>query len=209
LEVRARDREKVIAQLDAEKLDLEVHACDREKVIAQLRAHAHELEDAVKIKDGKIIGLQSRLADAEAQRDGISHQVRRLEHDLEQNRQDRVRELASLKRNDFDERLPPELTGWRWIAPGRRKKLLRLIKDYRLIAASPLFDSRWYLANNPDVAVKPEDPALHYLLQGGLEGRAPGPRFDGRAYLQANPDVANSQSNPLLHYIRQGHKENR
>ena len=49
--------------------------------------------------------------------------------------------------------LPRGLTGWRWIPPGRRKKLRRLIKEYRLIAASPLFDLQWYLAKNPDVAL--------------------------------------------------------
>ena len=128
----------------------------------------------------------------------------------QQPREDLVRQLAASKRNDLDEMLPRRLTGWRWILPGRRKKLRRLIREYRLIAASPLFDSQWYLAKNPDVALTLlEDPALHYLTHGGLEGRAPGPHFDGGAYLQANPDVANSQSNPLLHYILKGHKENR
>ena len=70
-------------------------------------------------------------------------------------------------------------------------------------------NSQWYQAKYPDVAVKFEDPVLHYLLHGGREGRASGPHFDGGAYLQANLDVANSQSNPLLHYILKGYRENR
>ena len=159
--------------------------------VAEMADRIRALQDALTTKETEIVGLKNHQAQEQ------------------QAREDVLRELAASKRNDLDENLPRKLTGWRWILPGRRKKLRRLIREYRLIAASPLFDSQWYLAKNPDVAVRREDPALHYLLHGGLEGRAPGPHFDGGAYLQVNPDVANSQSNPLLHYIQQGHKENR
>jgi Methyltransferase domain len=203
-------------QLEAEIAQREAHALAREEVIAQAGAHARQLEAEIAQKDIRVPALEDALKIKEGE-------SQRLERDLEQSRQaygaltdasrqsreDVLRELAGLKRDDPEERLPRELTGWGWIPSGRRKKLRRLIKEYRLITASPLFDSQWYLANNLDVALKFEDAALHYLLHGGREGRAPGPRFDGGAYLQANPDVAYSQSNPLLHYIRQGHKENR
>ncbi len=34
----------------------------------------------------------------------------------------------------------------------------------------PLFDGPWYLANNPDVAAADQNPLLHYLNDGRLEG---------------------------------------
>ena len=83
------------------------------------------------------------------------------------------------------------------------------VRDYRAIAASPLFDAEWYLANNPDVAAAKVDPALHYLRYGAKEGRAPGPLFDGRSYLQMHGDVAATGINPLLHFIFHGSREGR
>jgi lipopolysaccharide biosynthesis protein len=47
----------------------------------------------------------------------------------------------------------------------------------------PLFDSDWYLANNPDVAADGVNPLIHYLRSGAAERRAP---------------------NPLLHYVLSG-----
>jgi lipopolysaccharide biosynthesis protein len=72
-----------------------------------------------------------------------------------------------------------------------------------------LFDAKWYLANNPDVAANKADPVLHYLLNGAAEGRAPGPNFDAAAYLEANPDVAESGQNTLVHYLLHGYREGR
>jgi hypothetical protein len=221
LEAQARAREEVIAQTGARthQLELEIakacartHQLELEIAKAGVRTHQHELEIAQ--KDIRVLALEDVLKIREGEIQSLGHELERsrqaygaLADASRRHHEDVLRELGSLKRNDLDERLPPELTGWRWTAPGRRKKLRRLITEYRLIAASPLFDSQWYLANNPDVAVKREDPALHYLLHGGFEGRAPGPRFDGGAYLRANPDVADL--NPLLHYIRFGRVEGR
>lgn len=77
------------------------------------------------------------------------------------------------------------------------------------IRKSPLFDSSWYLAHNSDVDESHTDPALHYLLHGGIEGRDPGPDFSSSWYLQANADVRAAGVNPLLHYMRHGEGEGR
>jgi hypothetical protein len=161
-------------------------------------AHARALEEALAQKNRVIVEIQSDLAKVQK---GLLAATPRSK--------DLVRLLAGLKRNDVNGRLPPQLTGWRWLAPGRRRKGRRLTGEYRAIAESPLFDADWYLANNPDVAINGEDPVLHYLLHGAREGRAPGPLFDGAAYLKANPDVGRAELNPLLHYIHKGRSENR
>ena len=87
--------------------------------------------------------------------------------------------------------------------------LLRLASDRRVIARSPLFDAGWYLVNNPDVADAKVDPALHYLLFGGIHGRSASPSFVSDEYLALNPDVRAAGMNPLLHYEKTGRKEGR
>jgi GT2 family glycosyltransferase/glycosyltransferase involved in cell wall biosynthesis len=95
-------------------------------------------------------------------------------------------------------------------AVGRRLRwqLIDLI-DRSLIARSGLFDSKWYLAQNPDVAAARINPLLHYLRHGPADGRDPNPLFDTSWYLVQNPDVAAAGTNPLLHYLRNGALEAR
>ena len=54
------------------------------------------------------------------------------------------------------------------------------------------FDSRWYLAQHPDLDAafrqgRISTPLAHFLRDGNRENRAPGPDFQGTAYLEANP----------------------
>lgn len=78
-----------------------------------------------------------------------------------------------------------------------------------IIRNAALFDASYYLAHNPDVREAGLDPAHHYLLFGGMEGRDPGPGFWSAAYLTAYPDVAAADVNPLLHFIQFGEQEGR
>src|SRR5260370_122187 len=39
----------------------------------------------------------------------------------------------------------------------------------------PIFDSEWYLANNPDVMQSGLNPLVHYVSSGASEGRKPQP----------------------------------
>ena len=90
-----------------------------------------------------------------------------------------------------------------------RKKNKELGNELAVIRSSVLFDADWYLANNPDVARAQEDPATHYLLTGGFEGRDPSPYFDSSWYLDAYLDVRKTGINPLVHYLKYGIKEDR
>jgi hypothetical protein len=82
-------------------------------------------------------------------------------------------------------------------------------KDLKAIRNSLFFNSAHYLEKNADVRATGMDPAFHYLVHGGKEGRDPGPFFSTKAYLARYPDVAEADVNALLHYETQGRRENR
>ncbi len=88
--------------------------------------------------------------------------------------------------------------------PAATVMLARAVLDRRLLAASPLFDARWYREQYPDVVAVARDPAIHYLMSGASEGRDPGPRFSTTMYLMQHGDVAAAGMNPLVHYLRHG-----
>lgn len=95
-------------------------------------------------------------------------------------------------------------------APPLTKRAIK--RQVALIESSRYFDAKWYLAQYPDIARDAKmsaQPARHYLLMGGFEGRQPGPDFDSAYYLSAHKDVAESGINPLIHYIKFGEKEQR
>jgi len=81
--------------------------------------------------------------------------------------------------------------------------------DYALVARSGLFDIGYYLAANPDVAASGEDPIVHYLHYGYLDGREPSAFFDGNRYRVENGDVRDARINPLVHWLRLGSAEGR
>lgn len=82
-------------------------------------------------------------------------------------------------------------------------------KNKKLIADSGLFDSDYYLKENPDVKETNFNPLDHYLLFGGFEGRNPSEKFNTVFYLETYPDVIREGVNPLLHYILYGKSEGR
>jgi len=96
------------------------------------------------------------------------------------------------------------------------RKLIETIRDMqdinktvRQIHDSDLFDTDFYLENNPVVRSIRIKPEKHYLLYGGFEGRNPSPGFDSAFYLREYPDVKSSGMNPLVHYLLFGKKEGR
>ena len=81
-------------------------------------------------------------------------------------------------------------------------KVFRLIRDYRLLKKSNLFDSEYYLANNEDVRKAKINPIMHYLRFGWKEGRNPSEQFNNKAYLSQRPDVKVAGICPLVHYLK-------
>ena len=90
-----------------------------------------------------------------------------------------------------------------------KKVLFRFSQQTKIINRSKLFDSKYYLENNPDVAAAGINPLYHYLAYGIAEGRNPNPLFDTSYYLKNNPDVAAAGINPLYHYLTYGIAEGR
>ena len=119
----------------------------------------------------------------------------------------------SLVRSLARQRRPVRGIRWRSVVGNLRRlsprEIWRIVKDYRRVASSPLFDREWYLAKNQDVLKAGFDPVLHYLLFGAKEGRLPGPNFDTANYLKANADVQDAGVNPLVHFLRHGMFERR
>lgn len=80
-----------------------------------------------------------------------------------------------------------------------------------------LFNEKWYLDHNPDVARAVEQGLFsaqdHFELYGQTEGRAPGPLFDPDLYLVQNPDVAaavrRGETSAYDHFINWGIDEER
>ncbi len=72
-----------------------------------------------------------------------------------------------------------------------------------------LFDTNYYLTQNPDVAAAHVDPLLHYEVYGWREGRDPSAAFSTNKYLAAYADVKAAGFDPLLHYVVYGQGEGR
>ncbi|MBC7752125.1 MAG: glycosyltransferase [Candidatus Saccharibacteria bacterium] len=70
-----------------------------------------------------------------------------------------------------------------------------------------LFDTDWYLEQNPDVAESGIDPYTHYINYGKKEGRHP--RFDKHWYLNQYTDVVDNGIDAHEHYIHYGKFEGR
>jgi len=87
----------------------------------------------------------------------------------------------------------------------RVTKPLRLLRDYRLIRRSGLFDPYFYPIIDND-HIDSLDPLVHYLAVGFSEDCNPNPLFDNRYYRRSNPDTVSRDINPLVHYIILGSK---
>lgn len=72
-----------------------------------------------------------------------------------------------------------------------------------------LFDEKYYMAHNRDLAGMPLRPIVHFMNHGWLEGREPSENFSVRDYNNFNPDLKAAKVQPLAHFIAAGILEGR
>lgn len=78
------------------------------------------------------------------------------------------------------------------------------LKDYLTIKRSGLFDTAYYLMNNPEIRKADIDPLMHFVKYGWREGKNPSKNFDIQQYLKSNPEYLKINMNPLVHFINTG-----
>jgi glycosyltransferase involved in cell wall biosynthesis len=64
----------------------------------------------------------------------------------------------------------------------------------------PLFDTRWYLARNPEAGTG-SNPLLHFIERSPSEGQDPNPYFDTEYYYAQVPRLHKAGKNALVHYV--------
>jgi hypothetical protein len=67
-----------------------------------------------------------------------------------------------------------------------------------------LFDTAYYLNQNPDVARQAVNPLIHYMRFGSKEGRNPHPYFNTRWYLNQLERGSETTPSPIDHYLKIG-----
>lgn len=100
----------------------------------------------------------------------------------------------------------PQFSGMRGlirrvVRPVSSKRLLLILSRARKIAMSPIFDANWYSQKNPDIREAEISPLLHYITNGGSEGRAPSLLFDPAWYLKSCEADLKGEITPLEHYL--------
>ena len=89
------------------------------------------------------------------------------------------------------------------IFEGRRPGSPHLSRaDRALILETGIFDAKFYLESNPDVAAAGVNPLDHFLRHGSRENRSPGPGFDAQWYKRIY--MRDDAGNAILHYLRFG-----
>ncbi len=85
--------------------------------------------------------------------------------------------------------------------------MFKKIKIRWIIKKSGLFDSAYYLLQNPDIREAKVDPLDHFINHGWKEARNPSTKFNLDRYLKKFPELLNGDLNPIVHYIQNGKPE--
>lgn len=147
---------------------------------------------------------RSRIAASESARTTVEKRLRNAERRIAE--ADHAVALGDLRWQAWQDSTAGRL-GHMLMLPRRRWSALK--RAFTRTSPNPLFDEAFYLASNPDVAIRGEDPYRHYLSHGAREGRDPHPLFATTWYLESNPDVAASGVNPLVHFYETGAAQSR
>lgn len=74
---------------------------------------------------------------------------------------------------------------------------------------NPLFNTAWYLTQNPDVVREDINPLVHFAIQGARERRWPHPLFDIDWYVLNYGNEIGDDVNPLVDFLGDGWKRGR
>jgi len=180
---------------------------------AQVQAQAMQITH----QTNQLAERTNRLAERTNQLAEMNGQIRTLNNQLHEITISKAWQVAMLLRRIRVSLFPPG--SWRTRVAGKiisfmlfpvmMRRANKANRELALIQASGLFDPGWYLEHYPDVINSRMDPARHYLLFGGFEGRDPGPNFSSSWYLDQYADVKTAGINPLVHYMQYGKSEMR
>ncbi len=209
LHYHVKSGEQRIAELNAK-------VAEREAQVETLGSQLSEQEKRVQLLHSQVIESEKQVYILTAQVNEQSKTLRALQSQIEASKSFGKRSIGILlglpktALTFLFERSKASLGRFIAIPIFRRlRHRLHLKANLELIQTSFYFDAKWYLEHNPDVARAGIDPARHYLLYGGFEGRDPSPYFSSKGYLDAYPDVQRTGVNPLIHYLRFGKGEGR
>lgn len=200
-----------------------------EQMVVDKDVEINNLYENVNILNQQTQNLQENIDRLIFRRNELETQLAKLKQELSQkengiiNYQNQISNLKSihLKQEQDIQQLNliidqiTKSASWKLTAPLRfvkrkvRTNYFFLLPKISLIQKSGLFDKDYYLENNPDVKESKMNPAQHYLVFGGLEGRKPSKFFDSSLYFEQNADVKATGMNPLLHYLLFGIREGR
>ncbi len=198
-----------------------VQSWTAEKRVLEDQALLRELTEA-RLRDQELIRNMTGLVEqGNSERERLAReaascreQVETIERDFEHYRSNIEKSSANVATNNirtFFARVKKNYAAVMKKTPVRTARAIDVIQD------PSLFDSTWYLWNNPDVKEASADPLHHYLEVGAAEGREPNAQalirasglFDAAFYLSKNPDIKQSGMDPLWHYIKFGAYEGR
>jgi O-antigen biosynthesis protein len=215
------EAELISARRRMEELEIAVEAlvaarAENTKLDAALteaRRESAERQVALGGRAAELTAVRQRVAQAEAAAADLQRELSVMRHSASW----RITKPLRRMRSGLD--IPARRAAWLLGRLCRAMSLRiggRRLHDYcvrfanfKLIAASGLFDRNWYLERNPDVRASGVNPLRHYIRHGASEGRDPNPLFDSDWYLDQNRDVRAAGVNPLVHYLRHGAAEGR
>jgi len=218
LQAQLAEREQQTKALQAQLAEREQQTKALQAQLAEREQQTQALQAQLAEREQQTQALQAQLAEREQQTQALQAQLAQREQDLAEIRSSKSWKLALLFRrarvvlappNSHRARVLRAIVGAAFLPFVQARRNRRIETDLALIRSSGLFDETWYLAKNPEVAAPRTDPARHYLLVGGSEGRDPSPYFSSSRYLDSYRDVRISGANPLVHYLRYGKAEGR
>jgi glycosyltransferase involved in cell wall biosynthesis/uncharacterized coiled-coil protein SlyX len=190
--------ENQIASLELNIASRYMRSSEDEARVSESEVNVAQLEHVLREREAHIAELDHQLAMASAQAINESRRLQEVLGSRTWRLAVRMRKAAAMYRRALGAS-----------QAARLRRSLRAKADMRIIRNSDLFDSAYYLAQNPDVRTAGIDPIRHYLVYGWREQRDPSPTFSTLQYLADNHDVAQAGIEPLTHYLRFGKKEGR